>query len=587
MLMAVLAGWPASSVGEQAPPSEAPAKPSSGDVDRLLGQLDSNEFHVRRQAAAKLEELATRPELRPLLAAQIERILVLPDTSFEVRSRLERLRSKLPAAPAPPPESVTPEEIDRLVRQLEDESYGLRLAATKRLQWMLSTPELVCPILTRLKGRLAGDGLSADARRWLDPICERARDAWLLGNPAAGGLPEVSDDKIAEWVGALTHPAPPNKQADGWHVHQTAKQELSDLLARQEYVPRVKQALARRLKEPGLDPKATARLKELADLTRPAMVAEYWSGRRHQGEQHLLIGVPSLGPGAQRPSHFDRIDDRVVHCVSGHTLTPGEYLVGVAFPHPLTEDALFHLVNLPTPRRRLAYARYVRTDEARRLAALSRRTLDRFLTRNEPLGEAELVMLGLLDAEEVSRFAGKLFNLIDDQPLPAKQKPPTAYGQPRVRRQRKRPGGQPSRHGILCEVLAVSGTREAITGLLEAIDAERFLPPTEIAPYRLHWLAALSIARRDPWPEVDSWLAGLIGRTDALVEGRTDAPELGATAATVLLMRHQGTPGDFGLGPIHRDLMQKFNVPACRFVSPEGRAKVQRWWAERQLTKDE
>ena len=54
------------------------------------------------------------------------------------------------------------------------------------------------------------------------------------------------------------------------------------------------------------------------------------------------------------------------------------------------------------------------------------------------------------------------------------------------------------------------GTKEAMPKLIEAIDNGNFLPPTSREPYHLQWLAALAIAQRDPWPEVDDWLAGLI-----------------------------------------------------------------------------
>jgi GNAT superfamily N-acetyltransferase len=43
----------------------------------------------------------------------------------------------------------------------------------------------------------------------------------------------------------------------------------------------------------------------------------------------------------------------------------------VAIPNPLRENAFFHLVNLPPPRRRMAYAYHVKRDEAGRLAAMA------------------------------------------------------------------------------------------------------------------------------------------------------------------------------------------------------------------------
>ncbi|KKN42999.1 hypothetical protein LCGC14_0707520 [marine sediment metagenome] len=235
------------------------------------------------------------------------------------------------------------------------------------------------------------------------------------------------------------------------------------------------------------------RLKKLMDLTRPAMVAEYWRAGRHEGEQHLYIGIPSQSPGAPAPSHFDRIDDETAHCVSGSNLSPGDYPVGVAIPHPKAPGALFHLVNLPTPRRKIEYGRNVETDATARMAALSQRSVDRMLKEKQELGIAELAMLAQFDPKVVSRFASEYFHLVDDKLLPREGLPLTV--------------GRPSRFGIICARLAANGTRDAAPGLLKAIDKGRFLPPSSRSPYQLHWLAALSIARRDPWREADDWLA--------------------------------------------------------------------------------
>jgi hypothetical protein len=114
---------------------------------------------------------------------------------------------------------------------------------------------------------------------------------------------------------------------------------------------------------------------------------------------------------------------------------------------------------------------------------------------------------------------------------------------------------------------------------LEAIAKERFLAPTAATPYRLQWLAALSIAARDPWPEADAWLAGLLARGDRLVEdGRPDPPELAATAAGVLLRRHQCAPATFGLQQAADPLLTRIGVDGFRFPTAATRAKVRQWW---------
>src|SRR5581483_3855094 len=139
-------------------------------------------------------------------------------------------------------------------------------------------------------------------------------------------------------------------------------------------LPQVKAALEKRLADGQLANDAQTRLTAVLDWTRPAMTAEFWQSGRHLGIQHMIVGVPHFPQGARRASHFDSIDDQTAHCVSGNSLSPGDYPVGVFFPHPLTLEACFQLVNLPTPRKRMAYEYYVKRDESLRRAEISQRT---------------------------------------------------------------------------------------------------------------------------------------------------------------------------------------------------------------------
>ena len=387
-----------------------------------------------------------------------------------------------------------------------------------------------------------------------------------MSDPAGWELPAIDDEQMRQWIDDLARPAPKGESPGQWEVHRAAQRELLDLLARDEYVQKLTAAIKSRLKQ-DLDADAAARLQAVLDLTKPELVAEYWQDRRQLSEQHMLVGVPTMAPGAINPSHFDRIDDRTAHCVSGNSLSPGEYPVGVAFPHPQQEGAIFHLVNLPTPRRRMAYTHYVQTDEAKRLAALSRRTFDRILESKRLLGEPELLMLGQLDPAEASRFAGKYFFAVDDGRLPNS-------GMPRL-------GGQPSRFGMICVQLALDGTKDAMPGLTEAIAKGRFLPPTAVAPYRLQWFAAFSIAARDPWPEIDAWLAEQIASRETLILIRaTGGAEVGATAAAMLLARHNRPLAGFDLQPVADPMLNRLHVNGYRFASEDARKRVQQWWEE-------
>ena len=304
------------------------------------------------------------------------------------------------------------------------------------------------------------------------------------------------------------------------------------------------------------------RLRELLDLTRPALVAESWSGRKQTLEQHLIVGQPMHSPGAEHPSHFDRADDRVAHCVSGNALTPGDYPVGVAFPPPNwpadAPEAVFHLVNLPTPRRQIAYSYYVKTDPAARLAKLSRRTLDRFLAEKKLLNDPELGMLGQLDAREVSRFASRYFLLVEDGMVDEDLDQESSTSRSHL-------GSQSSRFGAICAQLALDGTREAVPGLLEAMRQKKFMSPTPLGPYRLQWLAALSIARRDPWPDVDAWLAENIDNQQTVIIDHDEAAEIGATAAGLLLTRHEQRPEAFGLQAAADPQLAELKLPGFRY----------------------
>jgi hypothetical protein len=486
VLTAILLGLGVVRAAGAGPKTEADPQ-LRAEVVRLLALLDDDQFEVRRRAAAGLEAMVTRPELGRLLAGEFQRAAADPRASFEVRWHLERWLRRLPLVPpfeGKPAEEVSAEELQRLVRELDDDSYGVRLGAARRLEW---------------------------------------------------------------------------------------------LLLREENLPRIRQVLEARLAE-GVDAETTSRLRRLLDLARPAMVAECWQGRRHVSEQHLLIGVPSLGPGAARPSHFDRIDDRAAHCVSGHNLSPGDYPVGVAFPHPdPMQQAFFHLVNLPSPWRRIEYRRYVQTDQAERLAAISRRTLRRMLAERRELTPSELLMLAQLDPQEVSRFASEYFHAVEDGPLPSLQPQP----QPVTALIHARAGGYPSRFGLVCVQLALDGTKEAIPGLLKAIDKRRFLPPTPACPHQFPWMAALSIAARDPWPEVEPWLGGLLGRDDVLVDGAAEGPRLGATAAAVLLRRRGQSLSEFGLEPAPGPAPRP-GIDGYRFSSPDAQKKLQQWWQQEQ-----
>lgn len=548
---------------ERRPDDESGSRLES-QFEELLRLLDDDRYYVREEAAAQAETLLARQDHQIELATLVARALRDTKVSYEVRWHLQRWSERLPEplpdrAPRP-----SPGEIDALVTQLDADDFSVRAGAAQRLEWLLGDGHSALPILERVKQRLADPELSAPASRRVEEVWRKARGAWLQSDPATRELAPLTDEQIARWVDDLAQPG----EARGLplsHPQRVAERELLDALARDADVTRIAESLRGRLERP-IDVPASARLQNLLELTQPALVAEYWDNRQHLGEQHLIVGRPSQSPNAARPSHFDRIDDQTAHCVSGNTLTPGDYPASVAFPHPIAESAFFHLVNLPNPRRRMAYTYYVQTADAPRLAAISRRTLSRFLAEDRPLTESELVMLAELDPAEVSSFASQHLRQVEDSPLPG---PPT----------RERIGSRPSRLGFLCAQLARDGTKAAVPGLLEAIEKRRFLPPTSMGPYRMHLVAALSIASRDPWSEVNTWLAAQVPSHLALAEDqRENGAELGATAAAILVLRHKRSVSEFGLLEAPDPVLMYLNVRGYRFGSPDDPQRVLEWW---------
>jgi hypothetical protein len=455
-------------------------------------------------------------------------------------------------------------DLDRMFAELDADSYSTRLGASRRLTWLLGDAHLACTISQRLKQRLSDPNLSPESWRRLESLWQQARGAWLASDPADWHLPPIADAQIRLWVNELAQPTE-GKMAGPRSPQAAAERELLDVLARDEELPRLKQIVQQRLAAP-IDRDQATRLKAIQQWMRPAMVAECWQEHRQQTEQHLIVGEPSMAENAQRPSHFDRIDDRVAHCVNGQTLAPGDYPVGVAFPHPTQDTTFFCLFNLPTPRRQMAYSYHAKTDESKRLAEVSRRTFARFLREKRPLVEREVTLLPQLDHRELSRFAGKYFLAVNDEPISAADS--------------EEEENRTSRHGTICALLSNFGTREVIPELTEAIAKRRFLPPAATPGYRTPWWAALSVAQRDPWPEVDSWLAKLVARSDVLVEGVDEKPELGATAAALLLARHHQSPVLFGLRSTGMPPERISRVEGYRFASGDAASRVQRWWDE-------
>jgi hypothetical protein len=561
LLLVLATGWHLSTAGLFAAEGQDILEAMSGEVGRLVAELDHPDFATRNQAAARLEQLAGQPQLGAFLSSAFRRVLLSDETSFEVRSRLEPLVRMLPPPPGGEPQPDK-SRIGPLLAQLGSDSYAERESAARQLKAMLSHVELIAPLWLELKRRTADPQLSASDRRALEPLLDQAREAWLLADPDKVPLPKPLAGEIARWIDDLSR-LDEFVPADR-HRRDLARRELLDLIARDDTRGQVLDMLGEKIA--AADDTARGPLLELVDFAKAGMAAEVWSNHTLMTVQYLIIGLPQYNDTvtARKATHFDRIDEETAHCVSGNSLNPGDYPVGVAIPHPLPgQETMFYLTNLPTPRRRLAYEYHLKRDERLRLQEISERTLDYYLKRRTPLGEIEVLLLARLDQRSVSRFVGAYFDTVPNAPMLSTLNGITS---------------QPTVHGAIAAVLSQIGTHEAVPALARLARSGGLGKRSYENRLDVAWVAALAIAGRDPWPGIDKWLADLLDERLPLTIDPDAPPELGACAAGLLLDRHGASTRPFGLHTAGESLTDSYRFIGYRFGSERDRQDVKRWW---------
>jgi hypothetical protein len=564
-------------------PASSPAGAASTDgesVRDLVVAMDDSSFNVREAAMRDLRaRLFADGNVSEHILSELFRLSLDPKISFEVQRRLADLLSGIELPDTLKSSSATKDEISALIQELSNDRFTTRETAIRRLDWILRNQANIVPTLLAIKTQLADVKLSAVVRQELTRHYDTVRRAWLLAPEKECPLPPVSDEQIAALISTV---AAPMEQRTAMADVQFATRELQDLLCQDEYQAAVSRKLTAAM-ESTQDPVAATRLRELVDLSRPSMVAEIWSSVRliNMGGgflvadsdgyrvrlatmQYLHIGVPQVPENAQRATFFDRCDDKTAHCVSGNSLHPGDYPVGTAILHPDGSQTLFHLINLPTPRRRLIYEYSASNSETARFRKLSQKTCDAYLSKERPLTGADISILMLLDRAVVAQFAGRFFESIDEAPFAANWAPTLV--------------GPTSLHGAVCYALAFSGTRDAAPQILKAIKKNRFLPIADGRNYDLPQIALLAIARRDAWATVNDWLGEQLSKKIPLVANSDPAPDLAATAAAILLERQGESIDDFGLEPQADGFCQQVQLPTYRFRNDAARQAVLRWW---------
>ncbi|HEX4147783.1 MAG TPA: hypothetical protein VHY20_02300, partial [Pirellulales bacterium] len=250
---------------------EAAAADATAEIPRLVERLASDDFTTRTQAQARLEAVVALEGRRADVKAELRRIWLSPELAVEARALLEPICGQVPEVLATVGDADG-QRLDRLIGQLESLNYAQREAAALELERLAGRMPAALALVERLKQALDKPGTSLDARRQMDALWRRARGTWLLAPEQAAAAPKVEARQIEAWIDALNAsdvaPAAEKLRAEN------AQRKLLDLLARDEYVARVKQALEKRLEaEPG--EAARSRITTLVGWTWPAMVAEY------------------------------------------------------------------------------------------------------------------------------------------------------------------------------------------------------------------------------------------------------------------------------------------------------------------------
>ncbi|MGH7136865.1 MAG: hypothetical protein ACREHD_14085, partial [Pirellulales bacterium] len=420
-------------------------------IERLVDLLSDDDFLVRDQAAEQLRGWAHQPKLRELLAREVRRALAASDIDYETRRQLERLARRLPPGKTPHPSKLTDDDLDRLIAELDGDTYADRVGAAACLASAVENPGVACRVIERLRPLRRSATLSRQTRDRIEPIWKNAQLVWLTSDPKTWQWPDIAQEQIDEWLEMLTRPLPPPVEKASLEEtrarlerkrrlagREIAHEQLLALLARDDQTARVKAAVDERLAGRRLDADANKLLGELADWARPWVAMEGWTEGKMRSLVELPVGVPHQTPMAPRPTLFDKVDARQAHCASDAALRPGNYPVGVLFPHPspIQSDSQFIIFSLPTPRARLAYHYRIEQQRDGRLPELSERTLTRLAAEKRPLKHAEFIMLTSLDAHAVSRFAGRYLAEMGDPTPPD--------------RQREEHAGRGSPHSSLC-----------------------------------------------------------------------------------------------------------------------------------------
>lgn len=498
--------------------------------------LDSNSCQ-RRNRAWKVLSLEAQETPNPVeFLSEVQKELQNSSLSFEAQERLETLErileKRLHSEPqtlekmVPPP--VELEDIS-VWEMLTSESPVKRNLAEREIRGLIRSGQKLSQMLIRLREIIVQESLSTDDRLRVWKLEQLARQKWLEN---ADFQSDFSETQLKESVNILASANLPEDRLVPWmnldertrtlysiaiyedpfggdclpfldfEDYKSGKREglkiwkevqfLEDALICDKTQAKTLKLIQDSLASESVTPAGTIILKRLEFLTVPCMAAEYWTRGTFHRAQILHIGVPQQsGTGI---SFFDSSTDETAHCQQGTNLATRDYLWGVAIRHPHNREAFFYLLPLKTVESKLLYASRILEDQEQRLRVLSEKTLQN-LPESEEEKQDLVVLLSLLDPHLASVKAGEWLSLPEMKPFEAE----------------------------ICEFLQKKGTKEAVPALLRRLEGEPILKGNR----RVDWLAALGIAERDPWDDVETWLNDVAQKEIPLTEkgpGESSSP---------------------------------------------------------------
>src|SRR5487761_1330452 len=243
------------------------------DIPRLIAALADDDFDVRKQAAQRLAGPAKQPEQREPLARAVRAELDRVETPYEARRQLGRLARGLPTVKAETPKAISDDDLDRLIEQLDGDTYAVRIGAAAKVASLVDQPSIACRTVERLRPLLRGPTLSRQTRERLEPIWDRAQLVWLTSEPSTWQWTRVEPEQIDDWLDRLVRPVPPPVAEESLQEararlerkrrlagRETAEAQLLVLLARDDQTARVTAAIDERLAAGRIDDDARQRL---------------------------------------------------------------------------------------------------------------------------------------------------------------------------------------------------------------------------------------------------------------------------------------------------------------------------------------